>query len=113
LHILHSAVDREHVGINHLTWERAVRVDGEDRLPRLLDAEAEEIGREISIAPSLIRLLGAIPSYYLRYYYCTDEVLAEQLSGQNRSRAEEVMAIERTLLELYADPALQDKPALL
>jgi 6-phospho-beta-glucosidase len=113
LHIAPSAVELEHVGLNHLTWERAARVDGEDRLPRLLDAEAEEIGREISIAPSLIRLLGAIPSYYLRYYYCTDEVLAEQLSGQKRSRAEEVMAIERTLLELYADPALEDKPELL
>jgi 6-phospho-beta-glucosidase len=113
LHVPPSSVELEHVGLNHLTWERAARVDGEDRLPRLLEAKAEEIGREISLAPSLIRLLGAIPSYYLRYYYCTDEVLAEQLSGQKRSRAEEVMAIERTLLQLYADPALEDKPELL
>jgi hypothetical protein len=26
-------VELEHVGLNHLTWERAVRVDGADRLP--------------------------------------------------------------------------------
>ena len=113
LRIAPSAVELEHVGLNHLTWERAARVDGEDRLPGLLEARADEIGGEINIPPSLIRLLGAIPSYYLRYYYCTDEVLAEQLSGSKRSRAEEVMAIERTLLELYADPALEDKPDLL
>ena len=30
-------VELEHVGLNHLSWERAVRVDGEDRLPDLLD----------------------------------------------------------------------------
>ena len=29
-------VQLDHVGLNHLTWERAVLVDGEDRLPELL-----------------------------------------------------------------------------
>lgn len=103
----------EHVGLNHLTWERSAMVDGAERLPRLIGESATQIGREIGIPPELIRLLGAIPSYYLRYYYCTDEVLAEQLSGAKRARAEEVIALERTLLQLYADPALDEKPALL
>src|SRR5438445_3034540 len=49
LQIPPSAVELEHVGLNHLSWERAARVDGEDQLPRLLDAKAEEIGREIRI----------------------------------------------------------------
>ena len=31
-------VELEHVGLNHLSWERAVRVDGVDRLPELLEA---------------------------------------------------------------------------
>jgi 6-phospho-beta-glucosidase len=113
LQVAPSAVELEHVGLNHLTWERAARIDGDDRLAELLEAKADEIGREISIPPALIRLLGAIPSYYLRYYYCTDEVLAEQISGHKRARAEEVMAIERTLLEMYADPRLDKKPDLL
>jgi 6-phospho-beta-glucosidase len=108
-----AVVHLEHVGLNHLTWERAAWIDGRDQLPQLLAASASEIGDEIGIPPALIRLLGAIPSYYLRYYYCTDEVLGEQLSGARRSRAEEVMAIERTLLEMYANPELDDKPALL
>ena len=103
----------EHVGLNHLTWERAARVDGEDRLPGLLQQAADEISREIGIPASLIRLLEAIPSYYLRYYYCSDQVLAEQLSGAKRSRAEEVIEIEETLLRMYQDPGLDEKPALL
>ena len=113
LRVAPTEVSLEHVGLNHLTWERMARVAGKDRLPQLLSSAADEIAGEIGLPTSLIRLLGAIPSYYLRYYYCTDEVLAEQLSGRKRSRAEEVMAIERTLLEMYADPALDEKPALL
>jgi 6-phospho-beta-glucosidase len=103
----------DHVGLNHLTWIRAVRVGGVDRLPELIEFAADEIGADIESPASLIRLLGAIPSYYLRYFYFTDVVLSQQLSGSKRSRAEEVMAIERTLLEMYRDPDLAEKPKLL
>ncbi len=104
-------VELEHVGLNHLTWERAVRVDGVDRLPDLLDREADWLAQEMDLSADLMRELGAIPSYYLRYFYNRDEVLAKQ--RQNRSRAEEVADIERGLLELYRDPSLDQKPELL
>jgi 6-phospho-beta-glucosidase len=103
----------EHVGLNHLTWERAAWVDGEDRLPELLDRQAVTIAAEIGIPVGIIELLRAIPSYYLRYYYSTEEILREQLSGAKRSRAEEVMAIEKQLLEMYRDVSLTEKPKLL
>jgi 6-phospho-beta-glucosidase len=103
----------EHVGLNHLTWERAAFVDGVDRLPELIAGSADVIAGEIGIPASLIQLLGAIPSYYLRYFYMTDEVLREQTSGSKRSRALEVMMIERELLEMYRDPNLAEKPKLL
>jgi 6-phospho-beta-glucosidase len=101
----------EHVGLNHLTWERAVRVDGVDRLPELLDTQAARLAEEVNSPVEVVLALRAIPSYYLRYYYCRDEVLASQLA--NPSRAEEVMEIERGLLELYRDPAVDTKPPLL
>ena len=103
----------DHVGLNHLTWERAVMVEGKDRLPELIERSAGEIADHIGIPVALIHLLRAVPSYYLRYYYSTDEVLREQVSGTKRSRAEEVMAIERGLLDMYRDPNLAEKPALL
>ena len=59
----------------------------------------------------LIRELGAIPSYYLHYYYLTDRVLEQQRTG--KTRAEEVMEIEAGLIELYKDPTLDTKPKLL
>jgi 6-phospho-beta-glucosidase len=104
-------VELEHVGLNHLTWERAVRVDGVDRLPELLEEHAHAIAADLGLPAALLTILGAIPSSYLRYYYATAEVLDEQ--RRRPSRAEQVMAIERELLELYRDPALDTKPELL
>lgn len=104
-------VELEHVGLNHLSWERAVRVDGEDRLPDLLDEDASELAAEFRIPEEMLRWIGAIPSYYLRYYYLTRTVLAEQLDGHTRAR--DVMDIEARLLEMYRDPSLTEKPELL
>jgi 6-phospho-beta-glucosidase len=106
-------VQLEHVGLNHMSWERAVLVDGVDRLPEMLDAGAEEMAGEIGMPIELLRLLGAIPSYYLRYYYFTDQVLRDELTPGHRPRAQEVMDIEAELIEMYRDPELAEKPALL
>jgi 6-phospho-beta-glucosidase len=102
-------VELGHAGLNHLTWVRSVLVDGAERLPSLL-GEPDVVGG-FGVPVELMRLLNAIPSYYLRYYYCTDEVIDEQKHGPHR--AEQVLAIERELLEMYRDPALDHKPALL
>jgi len=101
----------EHVGLNHLSWVRAVRIDGVDRLPELLERDGEAVAADVELPLELVRLLGAIPSYYLHYYYLTGEVFEEQ--RRRPSRAEQVMAIERELLDLYRDPALDTKPELL
>ena len=106
-------VELEHVGLNHLTWERAVRIDGVDRLPELLDTEAQNIADDVGMPLELIQGLRAIPSYYLRYYYLFDSVLADQRSEGHETRAEEVIEIETRLLEMYRDPQLTEKPALL
>ena len=104
-------VQLEHVGLNHLTWERKIFVDGVDRMPEVLTDALDEVSEETDLPAELIRSLGAIPSYYLHYYYLTSRVLAEQRGGT--TRAEEVMKIEAGLMELYRDPALDTKPALL
>ena len=104
-------VELQQAGLNHLSWVRALEVDGEDRLAALLADQAESIAEEMDLPVDAFRRLGAIPSYYLRYYYAFNEVLRRQRAGH--IRAEEVMAIEGQLLELYRDPTLDTKPALL
>ena len=66
-----SRVQLDHVGLNHLSWERKVLVDGADRLPEILDERIELVADETDMPADLVRLLGTIPSYYLRYYYLT------------------------------------------
>ena len=104
-------VELDQVGLNHLSWVRHLRVDGVDRLPDLLASQGDQIADEMDLPRDAFHRLHAIPSYYLRYYYAFDEVVRRQLEGH--SRAEEVAEIERQLLEMYADPALDVKPALL
>jgi 6-phospho-beta-glucosidase len=102
----------DQVGLNHLTWVRAVWLDERDVLPELLAGHGDELAGMAGLPRRLLDELGAVPSYYLRYFYAHDEVLAEQLSGAT-PRAVTVAAIERELLAMYADPALASKPALL
>jgi 6-phospho-beta-glucosidase len=106
-----DAVVVDQVGLNHLTWVRAVRVGGLDVLPELLESHGDELAELIGLPRRLLDELGTIPSYYLRYFYAHDDVLAKQLDGV--PRAVEVAEIERQLLELYRDAELSEKPALL
>src|SRR5690242_5161955 len=55
----------DQVGLNHLTWVRAVWLDGADVLPGLLAEHGEEIARGAGLPPWLVQELGVIPSYYL------------------------------------------------
>lgn len=107
-------VSLDHVGLNHLTWERAVRLggpDGEDVLPKLLAEHGDAIADDLRMPRGLLDRLGVVPSYYLRYFYQHDAVVRELRTKP--SRAAEVAAIEGQLLEMYADPALDEKPELL
>jgi 6-phospho-beta-glucosidase len=105
-------VELEHVGLNHLTWARAVRIGGVDRLPDLLETDAEALATEVGTPVEIVRLTRSIPSYYLKYYYAFDKVLQHQLDGAE-SRASEVIDIEGELLDMYRNPNLDEKPKLL
>ncbi|MFE9673378.1 6-phospho-beta-glucosidase [Streptomyces sp. NPDC006259] len=109
-----SEIHLDHVGLNHLTWETGVRLggpEGADVLPALLADHGDAIAADLHLPRPLLNRLGVVPSYYLRYYYAHDEVVRELRTKP--SRAAEVAAMERELLEMYGDPALDEKPALL
>jgi 6-phospho-beta-glucosidase len=112
----HRQVTLGHVGLNHLTWERAVWVDDaaggrRDALPELLGEHLDALAEEIELPGPVLSLLQNVPSYYLRYYYAHDEVLREQQTGP--SRAQQVLELEKELLAIYADPRVDTKPDLL
>ncbi|MFD4922755.1 6-phospho-beta-glucosidase [Streptomyces goshikiensis] len=114
LDVAPAEVHLDHVGLNHLTWELGVRVGGpggRDVLPELLAGHGDAVAADLRLPRAVLDRLGVVPSYYLRYFYAHDAVVREL--GEKPSRAAEVAAMERELLALYADPALDEKPALL
>jgi 6-phospho-beta-glucosidase len=111
LDVAPDAVTLDHVGLNHLTWERSATVDGVDVLPKVLARHADDLAAHLELPAELLRLTGTLPSYYLRYFYCHDEVVAEQRTTP--ARGARVAEIERELLAMYGDPTLDTKPELL
>ncbi|MFJ5061123.1 6-phospho-beta-glucosidase [Streptomyces nigra] len=109
-----AEVHLDHVGLNHLTWETGVRLggpEGADVLPKLLAEHGDALAGDLRLPRVLLDRLGVVPSYYLRYFYAHDAVVREMRTKP--SRAAEVAEMERQLLALYADPALDEKPELL
>ena len=109
----------DYVGINHLSFITRVWDDHEDYTEALLKHPIELMS---SIVPNIqqlenpgavIEAIGLIPCPYLAYYFCEDQQLKEELEGlQNGkgSRANEVMATEKLLFDLYRDPELTSIP---
>ncbi|MFI5769926.1 6-phospho-beta-glucosidase [Streptomyces sp. NPDC051658] len=114
LDVTPAEVHLDHVGLNHLTWELGVRLggpEGENVLPKLLAEHGDTIADDLRMPRAITDRLGVVPSYYLRYFYAHDAVVREL--GTKPSRAAEVAAMEKELLAMYGDPALDEKPALL
>jgi 6-phospho-beta-glucosidase len=107
-------VELDYVGLNHLSWVRTLRVDGEDRTSEMLARARVDQGHlnghedEPGFSPATLALIGMLPSDYCRYFYETGAMLRFQ--ERHPTRASEVMEIERRLLRRYEDPELREKP---
>lgn len=109
------------VGLNHLVWGRKIWLQGVDVTGVVLDKLQDGATLNVKNIPDLkwdgdfLRVLGMVPCPYLRYYYMTDTILAEELAAAAPqgagTRAEQVQTVEERLFELYSDPALAEKPA--
>jgi 6-phospho-beta-glucosidase len=99
------------LGLNHLSWHRGFKLDGEELWPRVLEAYLAQLKAdpEPEWDVRTVETLRMIPNYYLEYYYYPERALARQ-SQWPPSRAEVVMEVEKDLLRQYADPALTAPP---
>ena len=79
--------------------------------PTCSPSTATSFAEQLGFPVRLLEELGAVPSYYLRYFYAHDAVLAEQLADGAVPRAQAVAEIERELLGLYRDPVARREAA--
>lgn len=100
------------LGLNHLTWHRGFIVNGSDVWGNIFPAYVNEIRQQTEPEwdVNMLEALGMIPNYYLHYYYATRKKILDQQQWPP-SRAEEVMAIEASLLQQFVDPQLITPPA--
>jgi 6-phospho-beta-glucosidase len=108
-----ESVELDYVGLNHFSWVRGCRTGGEDHFADFLELVAKEFEEEGKPSGKAMakwtRFHGIAPNYYLQYYFCT-ELMLEELRAKPKTRGEEVVEVEKTLFEKYADPALDQKP---
>ncbi|WP_336776139.1 6-phospho-beta-glucosidase [Paenibacillus sp. MMO-58] len=110
-----SEVLPEFVGINHLHWITSAYVNGEDKLQEMIGGGKDYSATNVTAFdwdPEFLRSLGALPTYYLRYFYMTDTMYAEMKESleKNGTRADVVSRVEEELFELYKDVNLKEKP---
>ena len=109
-----GSIQIDTLGTNHMTFTRAVRVDGSDvtdalwrRLETIPLDHLEDDAHRRTVR--LFRELGRIPSEYLQYFYFHDDILAEQRAA-GQTRAQEIMAIMPEVLESYRVEADRQHP---
>lgn len=108
----------DYMGLNHLVWGRKVYFQGEDItssvLAKLMDGESFTMKNipDLKWPPALLKALQMIPCPYHRYFYLKEESLAEELEAYKTdgTRATKVMAIEKSLFDIYKNPDLDVKP---
>lgn len=105
-------------GLNHMIWVHEVLQRGKDVtadvLKMLCDGASLSMNniKEAPWPPEFLQAMGAIPCPYHRYFYQTQDMLAEEMAAaaERGTRAEQVMQVEKELFALYADPHLDTKP---
>lgn len=108
----HERAQLDTLGLNHLSWHRGMKVEGEDVWPQVLAKYMEgqfEAPPHVLFPSEMIKSLKVLPNSYLQYYYFTEKKLKGQLKWPP-SRAEEVMEIETDLLRKYGMPGRTEPP---
>jgi 6-phospho-beta-glucosidase len=114
-----SRVNCSFAGLNHLSFIGRLRLDGRDVLKDLSGTSAAA-GVPVKNIPGIdlpagfAAILGVIPSPYLKYYYLERQMFREErekFDTTGKTRADEVMEVEKRLFEIYADASLYTKPA--
>jgi 6-phospho-beta-glucosidase len=89
----------DYVGLNHCGWIHRVLVDGEDRLPELIERydELRETDDQWRLFDTeLVQSLGMLPMEYLYFYYYRQQAV-ENILGSGGTRAAQIASINDAL----------------
>ncbi|GAC1356303.1 MAG: glycosyl hydrolase [Herpetosiphon sp.] len=100
LHIDLHRLEAEVFGLNHLSWCRSVRLDGVDQLVPLLHDPTFLAGSMLNMFDAdLVQHMSLWLNEYLFYFYYAEQAV-ERIMSSDRTRGEEIVDLNRRLLEL-------------
>jgi 6-phospho-beta-glucosidase len=108
LELPYAELEFDYVGMHHAGWVTGVRHRGRDVMPLLLQ-RAEHLAK-LEVDAQLIRSIGAVPCSYFRYYFHADRMLAKTMGRP--TRAEELMSIQASMREQFAQPNAHEHPEI-
>ena len=90
-------------GLNHLSWTRSI-VNGDEEVlqPLLSDASFLASSSLKVFQPELVRQFGMWLNEYLYYFYYSEKAV-EQILGDGKTRGEEILELNKRLMEQLAD----------
>lgn len=108
--------DYDFVGLNHLFWLTGLYADDTEILQNLFlggykNNSLKNIP-EVVYDEELLKAIKGLPVSYLNYYYFKEKMV-KKCQEAEMTRGEECKLIEAELLDLYKDPSLKEKPAVL
>lgn len=103
----------ESFGLNHLSWVRRALVDRVDVLQPMFDELRDPAHPLTSMVDPLmavedLRALRLIPSWYVRFFSFTEQVLAED-QASSTTKADRDVAAEERLSSIYRTAGLDDE----
>jgi 6-phospho-beta-glucosidase len=117
MEVEHERLSVDVSGLNHLSFVTGLYLDGEDIMEQVMNSPLLEeyldtikVGRHLAF---FVRELNVIPGSYLYYYWSRDKAIRNQkhdISSGKGTRADQVMTIEDSLFNLYADQTLDTLP---
>lgn len=116
-----EAVSLDFFGLNHLSFARGVYVNGENITPLVLEFLKSPQTQVANIPDQqwdrdVLDAVGMLPNPYLQYYWNPGEMLSREQSAMaagKGTRANEVMAVEKSLFQAYQDPGQRTLPEAL
>jgi 6-phospho-beta-glucosidase len=105
-----ESISYDYFGLNHLNFAYNLSVNGRKLSDAEFDRVADEAGGDTD--RDLIKILGLIPSGYLRYYFHRSKCV-EEAQKKPLTRGETVQMLEEEVFRAYADPQQATKPEAL
>lgn len=90
-------------GLNHLSWVYKIMVDGRD----VTDKYFSRLKKSWGFPVDFLKAIKMIPVGYLWYYYFPEKMTHGK---GKKTRAMEVLRLEKILLKRYSDPKLDEPP---